>query len=380
MECKFINHGIALSYDQLLKPCCDWRISDHWRNTHNLKQVDIINWHQHPDIVKAREQLLANQWPDACANCERIEGQGRGDSIRGGGNRAYQSYTGDNITLEIRPGSTCNFACQTCWPEASSRVAQYHHQAGFIDIKNLNSNRLESFDFLLPIAHRIQNVVLLGGEPFYDKSCKKFLSWASQHLNATLVMFTNGSVVDIDFLKSYQKKITLVFSLDAIGKPAEYIRQGTVWHDVFKNYQLVKTLPNVELRVNITCTVYNYFYISDLIEMLCEDWPAVVSFGAPNANITYHGESVVPLSSRPMIVDKLTTSIEMLHRANIESGQKSNAINAIRSIINNLQNQHWDPDNFKKLKNVVHRLDSVKNLYVQDYCDLLAEMLQQKIT
>jgi sulfatase maturation enzyme AslB (radical SAM superfamily) len=380
MECKFINHGIALGYDQQLRPCCEWRSSDQWRSNHHLSQVNIVNWHKHPEIVATKEKLAAGEWPESCSRCKQIENQGRGDSTRGGGNRAYADYADDDITLEIRPGSTCNFACQTCWPEASSRVAQYHHQAGFIDIKNLNSNRLENFDFLLPVAHRIRNVVLLGGEPFYDKSCQKFLSWATQHLNATLVMFTNGSVVDIDFLKLYPGKITLVFSLDAVGRPAEYIRQGTVWSEVFDNYQLVKTLPNVELRVNITCSVYNYAYMSDVIEMLCEDWPSVVTFGTPNASITYHRESAVPPNSRPTIIDKLNRSVELVQKTDIESGQKSNAVNAIQSIINNLQTQPWDIGEFKKLQNVVNKLDSVKKLYVADYCDFLAEMLQQKIT
>lgn len=378
MECKFINHGIALSYDQLLKPCCNWTISDNWRANHHLSQVNIVNWHQHTDIVATKEKLLNNQWPNGCARCERVENQGRG-SIRGDGNNAYADYKNDDITLEIRPGSVCNFACQTCWPEASSRVAQYHHQAGMIDIKNLNSNRLENFDFLLPVAHRIRNVILLGGEPFYDKSCKKFLNWAIQHLgHAKLTMFTNGSVVDIDFLKRYPEKITLVFSIDAVGKPAEYIRHGTVWKDVFENYQLVKTLPNVELRVNITSSIYNYFYISDIIELLCQDWPTVVSFGVPT--LAYHTERAVPLVFRSAIIDKLSTSIELVQKTNIESGQKSNAINSIRSIINNLQTQEFDHVEFEKLQNIVNKLDSVKNLYVKDYCNFLADMLQQKIT
>jgi wyosine [tRNA(Phe)-imidazoG37] synthetase (radical SAM superfamily) len=378
MECKFIKHGIALSYDQVLTPCCEWRMSDQWSSTHHLSQVDIVNWHNHKDVTETKNQLLAGQWPKSCHKCEHYENSGRFDSIRGNGNRAYADYADNDITLEIRPGSTCNFACQTCWPEASSRVAQYHHQAGFIDIKNLNSNRLENFDFLLPVAHRIRNVVLLGGEPFYDKSCKKFLHWANQHLTATLVMFTNGSVVDFDFLKSYPGKIVLVFSLDAVGRPAEYIRHGTVWDNVLNNYQLVKDLPNVELRVNITCSVYNYFYLSEVIELLCQDWPAVVTFGTTNK--LHLNESAVPTSARPMITSKLLNSIKLIQQTNIESGQKSNAVNAIGSIVHNLHTQPWNTTEFEKLQTIVSKLDEVKNLYVSDYCDFLAEMLQQKIT
>ena len=378
MECKFISHGIALSYDQVLKPCCEWRMPDHWSSDHHLSQINIVNWHQHADVLETKNQLFAGHWPKSCQKCEYFENQGRADSTRNGGNRAYADYSGNDITLEIRPGNTCNFACQTCWPEASSRVAQYHHQAGFIDIKNLNSNRLENFDFLTPVAHRIRDVVLLGGEPFYDKSCKKFLSWAKHHLDARLTMFTNGSVVDLEFLKSYPGKITVVFSLDAIGRPAEYIRHGTIWSEVFDHYQLVKSLSNIELRVNITCSVYNYFYINDVIEMLCKDWPAVVTFGVPNK--THLTETVVPLEFRPAILDKLSRSIDCIQQASIESGQKSNAVNAIQSIINNLHNLPWNHEEFKKLQDVVCKLDTVKQLYVKDYCDFLSDMLQQKIT
>ena len=98
---------------------------------------------------------------------------------------------------------------------------------------------IDDFDFLLPVAKRIKNVVLLGGEPFYDKACLKFLSWAQDNLTANLMMFTNGSVVDLDFLQSYPGRITLVFSIDAVGPAAEYVRYGIVWEEFLKNYQSV---------------------------------------------------------------------------------------------------------------------------------------------
>ena len=138
MECKFIKHGIALSYDQIIKPCCDWQISDAWRETNNYQTVELINWHQSPQVLEQRRMLDDGQWPKACIKCEKMEAQSRSDSMRGNGNQAYSHYKNDDITLEIRPGSTCNFACQTCWPAASSRVAQYYNQAGLINIENLN--------------------------------------------------------------------------------------------------------------------------------------------------------------------------------------------------------------------------------------------------
>jgi len=271
----------------------------------------------------------------------------------------------------------CNFACQTCWPEASSRVAQYHHQAGLIDIKSVNSNSYDNFDFLLPIKHQIRDVVLLGGEPFYDKSCRKFLTWAQDNLTANIMMFTNGSQIDFDFLKLYPGKLTLIFSIDAVGQPAEYIRFGTDWNQVIKNYQEVKKYTNIDVRVNITCSVYNYAHIKDVIDLLCKDWPNVVSFGTPQHS--YLTEVVIPKEFRPELVIRLGKAIEKIQQTSIESGQKNNAINALQAIINNLQELDWNQKDHTQLVDFVDRMDRVKNISVKDYCSFLSRMLAQKV-
>lgn len=368
MECKFLQHGIAIAYDQVLKPCCVWQRSPEWNQQNHFQMVDISTWHQSAGIQQSRAQLESDQWPKGCASCKNIESQGRVDSMRGNGNQAYSHYQGNDITLEIRPGNTCNFACQTCWPEASSRVAQYHSRAGLINIENLNSNRLDDFEFLLPVADRIKSVMLLGGEPFYDKSCLKFLSWAQQHLTADITMFTNGSIVDFEFLKNYPGKITVVFSLDAVGKPAEYVRYGTVWNDVLRNYQRVKELANVAVRVNITCSVYNYVHIEPLIDLLCQDWPSVVSFGQAKSYLT---ESSIPLDLRPAIIKSLAASIEKIKATPIESGQQANAVNAIQAIVNNLETLEYSLANHQQLANFISAMDQVKGIRAADYCDFL---------
>lgn len=374
MECKFIKHGIALSYDQILKPCCGWSITDDWQKQHHQSKSNIVNWHQHTDLLKIRTQLDNGQWPNECRYCKNIEDQGRIDSIRGNGNNAYKHYKDNDITLEIRPGNTCNFACQTCWPEASSRVSQYYHKAKLIDIDKIDSTRFDNFDFLNPVVHRIRDVVVLGGEPFYDKSCLKFLEWAQVNLNANLMIFTNGSEIDFDFIENYKGMITLIFSIDAVGRPAEYIRYGTEWNTVLKNYQKSKQFKNVQLRVNITTSVFNYIYIKDLIELLCLDWPSVVTFGVPFQ--PYFNESVIPLHLRPIIIDSLTESLDIITKTEIEHGQKCNATNAIQSIINNLNNQPWNLQTHQEFCEIVKKLDTVKNINIADYCDFTAQILE----
>jgi sulfatase maturation enzyme AslB (radical SAM superfamily) len=371
MDCKFIHNGLAISYDHVVKPCCVWKIDSAWQQQNQLSTTDLADWHTSQSVINIQQSLAQDHWPTACGDCARVEHHGRSDSMRANGNSAYAHYGANDITLEIRPGNTCNFACQTCWPAASSRVAQYHSQAGLIDIKSVNSNRITDFEFLLPIRHRIRDVVLLGGEPFYDKACREFLSWAQQNLSANLTMFTNGSMIDWDFLSNYQGQITLVFSIDAMGRAAEYVRMGTVWSDVWSNYQRAKTMVNT--RVNITTSVYNYHHLESLMELLAPEWPEVVSFGAPSSE--YLLESTVPTELRGQIVDSLLRAVDLVKNANIESGQQHNAINALTSIASKLQTQSWNTAGHQQWRNFVQSMDQVKGIAAGDYCSTLNKLL-----
>jgi MoaA/NifB/PqqE/SkfB family radical SAM enzyme len=379
MNCKFLKHGMAIKYDQIVTPCCVWKSTTEYTQSNHLDQVNIVNWHKSKFITEASELLANGQWPESCSYCKLIEDQGRGDSMRLSGESAYSYYGEDDITLEIRPGSVCNFACQTCWPEASSRVAEYHVKAGLISRNEIISNSFTDFDQLLPIASRIKNVNLLGGEPFYDPSCKKFLAWAKNNLSADILMFTNGSMIDWDFLTTYSKKITLVFSLDATGTPAEYIRLGTEWATVLSNYKQALALPNVAVRVNITMSVYNYLYLEELFDVLCEKWPEVVSFGT-TFSLPYLGVASIPLSGRSVIIDSLTRVKQKIVSTKIEQGQWHNAVNAIQSIITQLQTGEFNQELHTQLIDVVAKLDTVKYIKLEDYCPELAEVLQYKST
>jgi MoaA/NifB/PqqE/SkfB family radical SAM enzyme len=376
MDCKFIQNGIAISYDHVVKPCCVWKVDNEWKQTQHLSNTNLATWHISQPVVDVQKKLRQDEWPAACGDCARIENRDRSDSMRHNGNSSYADYGPNDITLEIRPGNTCNFACQTCWPAASSRVAQYHSQAGLVDIKSVNSKRINDFEFLLPIKDRIRDVVLLGGEPFYDKACREFLAWSQLHLSANITMFTNGSMIDWEFLEQYPGKITLVFSIDATDRAAEYVRMGTVWHEVLANYQRAKKMVNT--RVNITCSVYNYHHLESLMNLLTPDWPEVVSFGTPFDEQLLEG--TVPVELREEIIGSINRAVRLVESASIETGQKHNAINALNSIVTKLQTQPWNPEGHQRWCKFVHDMDRVKGIAAADYCSTLAKFLQYKVS
>lgn len=371
MQCKFLKHGLAISYDHVVKPCCEWQQDLDYSTLNHIGHVDLTTWHQQNKIFE--QQLARNEWPIACVRCENREDQHRGDSVRLGGDQAYAHYGDDDITLEIRPGNVCNFSCQTCWPAASSRVLQHHAHAGLIDIKSVNSTPIDNFDFLLPIRSRIKDVVLLGGEPFYDPNCKKFLTWAQQNLQSNITIFTNGSAVDWQWVENYPGQITMVFSLDAVGKAAEYIRFGTEWNTVLRNFEQAQSNSKINLRVNITTSVYNYYYLDQVIALLIKRWPSVVTFGS--SSHTHFLESVIPTHLKDKVIQRLSLSLKSVMSANIPRDQKNNAINALRSIISNLHTQSWNQTNHKTFVEFVHKMDQVKHIDIRTHCEFLSDVL-----
>ena len=376
MHCKFLQHGLAISYDTVTKPCCAFTYDK--KNSISAYDSELSTYHDSDHMKSLSAQLKNGTWPKECVKCQNDEQQGK-TSMRQNGNEAYQNYNGTDITLEIRPGNVCNFACQTCWPAASSRVTAFHQQAGFdVNSPDLGPSVNDTADivdytFLDKIKHRIKDVILLGGEPFYDKNCIAFLQWATKNLSSNLTLFTNTSLIREDIIASYPGTLTVVSSLDAVGKPAEYVRFGTDWEVVEKNFKQLKKFQNVKSRVNITTSAYNFYYISDVIELLLEDWPEVVSFG--NAKESKFKEWVVPLHMRKSIITRLQFVIPKIETANIVLDQKQNAIMNIQSIIKNLQENPYNEEQHLALKQFSKKLDAVKKINSAEYGDYLKELL-----
>lgn len=371
MRCKFLEHGMAIKYSNIAIPCCVFKPDNNWISQNNIHEIDISEWHNSPQMAELRDILSGGVFPKSCDSCEKFEALGRGDSNRLSGEKNYADYSDSDITLEIRPGNTCNFACFTCWPEASSKIHQNYKDAGLLaaDYESIKHN---DFEFLRPIANRIKSVILLGGEPFYDKNCKRFLDWAKYNLASTMTIFTNGSFVDFDFIKKYSGKLKIVVSLDAIDSESEFIRNGSQWSIVCENYRKLRAIEKIELGVNITESIYNIHYLDKLVEFLLEEWPNYVAFGI--AEEPENSINAVPPPFRQDIIDKFHAVIKKIMVTKIERHQKQNAVNSLKSIISRLENNDWDSKAFAKFVSFTKLMNNVKKVpsvpqFISDLCE-----------
>jgi sulfatase maturation enzyme AslB (radical SAM superfamily) len=192
-------------------------------------------------------------------------------------------------------------------------------------------------------------------------------------LTADITLFTNGSRIDWAFLDSYPGRITLVFSLDATAEQAQYIRFGTEWHQVLANFEQARRLTAIDLRVNITVSVYNYLYLADLMQLLAQDWPGVVTFGSPrDPHLT---EAAVPWAARSAMIDQLRLAQDHVQAAAIEPDQRANAIQALDAHCRRLATEPFDPTAHQRLVNFIGRMDQVKQTDIRQSLPQLVDLL-----
>ena len=57
MKCKFLDHGLAIGYDSVVKPCCVWQVDQDWKNSNHLTQVSLDQWHESSTMIAIKNQL-----------------------------------------------------------------------------------------------------------------------------------------------------------------------------------------------------------------------------------------------------------------------------------------------------------------------------------
>ena len=104
---------------------------------HYIKKENGEDFHIHKDSIhdiyqskyvkNIRQQMLKGEWPEDCGYCRSQEAQ-QGESPRIRYNKRWLTEDLHKteptlpISLEPRPGTTCNLKCNTCWSMSSSKV------------------------------------------------------------------------------------------------------------------------------------------------------------------------------------------------------------------------------------------------------------------
>lgn len=261
------------------------------RTNHHKFDVDVFDFHNTPEKIKDREQMLVGNWPErGCDYCKNIEDSGgQSDRITNlnfpGVYHPAELDTDPAATrvtpriLEVYLDNTCNLKCLYCGPYFSSLWDVENKKYGyfqkgnltisdkFVKSKNIQTNIQKLLDWIKQHGHNLTIFNILGGEPLYQKDLEDCLELFENYPapNLKLQIFTNLNttighltkivqrikhLVDSDCLREFE----ITASLDCWGAEQEYVRYPLNLSTWEENFNYVLSQPWINLIINSTIT------------------------------------------------------------------------------------------------------------------------------
>jgi len=341
------------------KPCCDFNS--------NSDKTPKEYWNSE-DLATVRSKLENGVWPKGCGSCEYQEKNNQ-LSLR---QRSLQEYTIPQKPqieyVDVRLSNKCNFACRSCEPMFSSRIAKessVHNLSkyyGYSLDKNYIEHTKQISQDLQEILPNVKKLMFTGGEPTYIKQFYDILDEVikqKRNNEIQLLVTTNASMIDTKFIDyaSQFDKLHITLSIDAIGKPAEYIRYGTIWKTIDKNIQKVLGLK-CSVMYNTVISAYSVPHLESLVDYIIQYEQDAYSADMYICNYPKHlHPCVLPVNMRNRLTEQLNRCIVKLTNSK-RSIDYENAIQVLESLIIQLENDYKDNKTFKQFTD---KLDTIRN-------------------
>lgn len=232
-------------------PCCVFK---------NQGPVHLKDYQTNPEIRSVKEQLLKGEAPRQCDNCYHNESRGL-PSFRQQTKfhpdrdaEIFEKNDPDFFNLKeasVLTSNRCNLKCTSCGDASYIRSMELKKMGLQSHVAEKIITR--SFDILL--EHDIEQLTLLGGEPFVDKIAFDLIdslieSGKSKRMRIDLN--TNMTVMSdqqLDMLSENFKEVVIKASIDGIGEVNDYLRYPSLWSTIENNCQRVRQRSNMSLIV-----------------------------------------------------------------------------------------------------------------------------------
>lgn len=271
--CPMIQTGLHLSVRNnslLAHHCC---LRDDVFQVNDVKKL----WTD-TKFLPLRQINDSNKWDQGCWTCQGSERAGQ-RSLRLGTMDKFgkkKNLAGPQ-RIDLQFDTSCNLACRTCTPEASTFWAKHLKENGMK--VSYTENFSESAEIIIDALRNLdlsnlELVVFCGGETLMGNNYWKVTQAlvdlcpsASQKI--TLSFQTNGTQKIPEKYYSLLEKFHLIklnISLDGIADRFEYLRWPAKWNEVVDNIlQMKADLPvNTMFVIEETISIFNLFYQSQL--------------------------------------------------------------------------------------------------------------------
>lgn len=280
-------------------PCCMAPYGEPIGNTKDNTLEEVWNGE---DMKNIRKEMLQGKRPHLCSRCYLIEDGGLG-SPRGTHTREFEHVLEEAIAntnietgeykdfklkyWDFRWSNICNFKCRMCGTYSSSKwsedgYALYGEHSKIEGVIEYNPESKEDiFNYVDRFINDVEEIYFAGGEPLIMDEhyiiLEKLIAAGRTDVklryntNISHIKFKKWNLLELwsKFIENDKSRIQIFASLDAVGKLAEVIRNGTKWNKVYLNLQELQKL-GVELHFAPTISILNIFFVDELID-LCND-------------------------------------------------------------------------------------------------------------
>lgn len=378
-KCLFPFSNIVLNPSGSVSPCCKYNLNkvDTEIDVQTLHDKNIKELFYQPAMEKIRNDFLNGVEPEACKACWDEEAAGITSMRQHRDNVArwhhsqkdkYPNRFADPkiITMDLKFSSLCNLKCRICGPYCSSNwlkesqdTGEFHEHTIKIFGKyaerkfNKHEVNFEIFKELIPDLHIIE---FYGGEPLMQPEHARIMEMLNNYpdvkkLEIELFYNTNGTIYDESLAEVWGKMSLVEFniSLDDIGPRFEYQRYPAKWDDVISNIQKYKDNAKSNVSMSLYCTVsmYNIFYIDELIKFNADNLKLNLKFNL------LHWPNKMSIKNLPNNIKNIIKSkVENLDEHALSYVQKIFGIKEVVSFMLDNEGSADDLDEFIKVTNL----------------------------
>ena len=190
-----------------------------------------------------------------------------------------------------------------------------------------------------------------GGEPLLVPEVADILNQFIPNRMKYIGINTNLTKLSKKFIAAFNRfsNLCIRVSLEGVGAMNDYVRSGSIWATIDKNFQTLKeSCPQVRVQISHTLQHTSVFSLPALLEYADTNNLIV------NTQEVYYGSYPSPgvltiNSAHPNDVAKFSTWLDTY------TGPNRN------ELINWVGNYHYDPELNKKFHEYVTMLDSIRN-------------------
>jgi MoaA/NifB/PqqE/SkfB family radical SAM enzyme len=257
----------------------------------NARQNTLAEIWNGDRMKQLRTSLLTEQPDSYCVRCYEREDSGfRSDRVSSNKSfghqvhRIHETQSDGNLEKfemtywDIRFSNLCNLKCRSCghifssqWYQDQVKLSGPEWKLNNTVLNYAGRTETDMWTQLEPHLDYVEQIYFAGGEPLLMEEHYNILEELVKRgrFDVRLIYNTNFTHTDLkgrsvfEYWKQF-KSVAVGASLDAMGRPAEYIRKGTTWADVVKNrHDMIRTCPQVDFYISPTLSIMNAWHLPD---------------------------------------------------------------------------------------------------------------------